>query len=140
MPKGDDDSVTGRILKFYNQRQPDSEQLKSFAKLQIINMERGMFILDVVVAAAPLLGLLGTVVGLVRVFSKIPEKTGLPDPSIFMEGVALALSTTVLGLAIAIPAIVFNSYLIRRIDTFAARLSVLVDRLVSLRQPQDLRK
>lgn len=127
------DSVAGRLLNFYNLRHPDPEQLKAFARLQITRMERGMFILDTIVSAAPLLGLLGTVVGLVKVFGGISPETGLPDPKTFVAGVALALTTTVIGLCIAIPALVFSNYLNRRIDTLAAKLNVGVQRLLALK-------
>ncbi len=127
------DSVAGRLLNFYNLRHPDPEQLKAFARLQITRMERGMFILDTIVSAAPLLGLLGTVVGLVKVFGGISPETGLPDPKNFVAGVALALTTTVIGLCIAIPALVFSNYLNRRIDTLAAKLNVGVQRLLALK-------
>jgi biopolymer transport protein ExbB len=128
---GDPDSVAGRILQFYHNRARDAEQLKAYARFQISGMERGLFILEIVVSAAPLIGLLGTVTGLVRVFSRISPETGMPDPSTFVEGIAMALTTTVLGLAIAIPALAFDRYLTRRIDLYAAELGVGVERLVA---------
>jgi biopolymer transport protein ExbB len=94
-------------------------------------MERGLFILEIVVSAAPLIGLLGTVTGLVTVFGQISPETGLPDPAAFVEGVSMALTTTILGLAIAIPALAFNSFLNRRVDTFEAQLEVGVERLIA---------
>lgn len=128
----DERSVAGRILTFARERQPDAEQLKAFARLEVVKMERGLYILDIVVAAAPLLGLLGTVTGLVKVFAQIDPESGMPDPGAFVEGVAMALTTTMLGLAIAIPALAFNSYLNRRIDSLAALLHVGVERIVAL--------
>jgi len=127
----DTGSVAGRILQYFHSGRHDAEQLKAFARLQVTGMERGLFILDIVISAAPLLGLLGTVTGLVQVFSQISPETGMPDPAMFVEGVALALSTTMIGLAIAIPALAFNSLLSRRIDTLSARIHVGVERLVS---------
>jgi biopolymer transport protein ExbB len=128
---GDGASVAGRILEFFHAGQLDSEQLKAFTRLQVTRMERGLFILEIVVSAAPLLGLLGTVTGLVKVFSQISPETGLPDPAAFVEGVSMALTTTILGLTIAIPALAFNSYLNRRVDTYEAQLEVGVERLVA---------
>lgn len=133
-------SVAGRILYFYQMQNPDAEQLKAFARLQAVRMERGLFVLEVVTAAAPLLGLLGTVTGLMKVFAEISPDTGLPDQAAFVEGVAQALSTTMIGLAIAIPALVFNGYLNRRIDTLSAQLSVGVERLVSLSSANPAKK
>jgi biopolymer transport protein ExbB len=128
---GDESSVVGRILLFYYNRARDAEQLKAFTRLQIAAMERGIFILEIVVSAAPLIGLLGTVTGLVRVFSRISPDTGLPDPVVFVGGVAMALTTTVVGLAIAIPALAFDRYLTRRIDFYAAQIGVGVERMVA---------
>jgi biopolymer transport protein ExbB len=134
LPAGEPDSVAGRILLFHQQRHPDADQIKAFGKMEVIGMERGMFLLEVVISAAPLLGLLGTVTGLVRVFSRVSPETGVPEPQAFVMGVSLALATTVLGLAIAIPALVFNGFLNRRIETLAARLNVLVERIVTIDQ------
>jgi biopolymer transport protein ExbB len=134
LPQGETGSVAGRILLFHEQRHPDADQIKAFAKMEVIGMERGLFMLEVVITCGPMLGLLGTVIGLVRIFSCISPETGMPDSKVFVSGVALPLATTVVGLVIAIPAYVFNSYLNRRIDTLAARLNVLVERIVTIDQ------
>lgn len=128
---GDPFSVAGKILDLSRLDGMDAEQLKAFTRLQVTRMERGLFILEIVVSAAPLLGLLGTVTGLVQVFSQISPETGLPDPAAFVEGVSLALTTTILGLSIAIPALAFNSYLNRRVDTYEAQLEVGLERLLA---------
>lgn len=137
IPKeGDPDSVAGRIIDIFHGRKLDAEQLKAYTRLQVTRMERGLFILEIVVSAAPLLGLLGTVTGLVTVFSQISPETGMPDPASFVEGVSMALTTTILGLSIAIPALAFNSYLNRRVDTYEAQLEVGVERLIgSMKNP-----
>ena len=132
IPDQIDDSVGGRILQFYLRNRPDADQLKAFVQLEITHMERGLFILEIVVSAAPLIGLLGTVTGLVKVFAGVTPELGLPDPGSFVEGIALALTTTMLGLSIAIPALVGNHYLIRRIDTLVARLNIGTERLLDL--------
>jgi biopolymer transport protein ExbB len=120
-------SVTGRIVHFFQERQPDSEALKAFARLEVSRMERGLFLLEVVIGAAPLLGLLGTVTGLTQVFGGFSADTGLPDPATFVQGIALALNTTIIGLAIAIPALAAHAYLQRRVEFLAARISVGVE-------------
>jgi biopolymer transport protein ExbB len=125
-------TVGGKLVAFYKDNKPDAEGLKAFARLQVNEMERGLFVLEIVVAAAPLIGLLGTVSGLVGVFSGFSEVTGMPDPTAFIKGVSLALSTTVLGLSIAIPALVGNALLVRRVESLAARLEVGVERLIDL--------
>lgn len=126
----DDKSVVGRIVGFYRGRRPDSEAIQSFAGLEVSRMERGLFLLEVVVGAAPLLGLLGTVTGLTQVFGGFSAETGLPEPEAFIAGIALALNTTILGLAIAIPALAAHAFLIRRVDALAARIGVGVQCLI----------
>ena len=125
--EGDLSTTVGRILFFNRNSNPDPEALKAFAQLEITRLERGMFALDIVVSAAPLLGLLGTV----AVFAT-GEST--PSPESISRGVALALSTTILGLCIAIPAIVGNSYLNRRIDKLCARINICVERLIDIKR------
>ncbi|MCC5842008.1 MAG: MotA/TolQ/ExbB proton channel family protein [Opitutales bacterium] len=137
--EGDQSTVAGRIVAFFYSHDVDAEQLKAFARLQISRMERGFFVLEIVVSAAPLIGLLGTVTGLVKVFSQISPDSGLPDTAAFIEGVALALSTTMIGLAIAIPTLVALGYLTRRIDIYAAQLGVGVERLIALKGKTDRR-
>lgn len=127
-------SVTGRIVTFYRERQPEPDALNAFARLEVSRMERGLFLLEVVIGAAPLLGLLGTVTGLTQVFGGFSADTGLPDPAAFIKGIALALNTTILGLAIAIPSLAAHSYLIRRVESLAARISVGVECLTELKR------
>lgn len=128
--QSDQKSVVGRIVGFYRERHPEPEALKAFARLEVNRMERGLFLLEVVIGASPLLGLLGTVTGLTQVFGGFSVETGLPDPETFITGIALALNTTILGLAIAIPALAAHSYLIRRVESLAARVSVGVECLL----------
>jgi len=96
-------------------------------------MERGIPYLYIIYAAAPLLGLTGTVTGLLRVFSQIAPDTGLPDPVAFTKGVALALSATVLGLSIAIPALVGGGYLERKVESYGVQIESLLERINSRR-------
>lgn len=129
--QGDSGSVAGRIIAFNKERRPDAEALNAFARLEVSRMERGIFLLEVVIGVAPLLGLLGTVTGLTQVFSGFSADTGLPEPAAFIRGIALALNTTILGLAIAIPALVAHAYLLRRVESLAARISMAVQALIN---------
>ncbi len=124
-------TVLARIVDFATRHQHDEGAIKAFARLEINRMERGIPYLDVIYAAAPLIGLTGTVTGLLRVFSQISPDTGLPDPVAFTQGVALALSATVIGLSIAIPSLVGSGYLQRKIENYAAQLDVLLERLLN---------
>ena len=123
-------TVLARIVDFAEQHPNDEGAVKAFARLEVNRMQRGVPYLDVIYAAAPLIGLSGTVTGLLRVFSQISPDTGLPDPVQFTQGVALALSATVIGLSIAIPSLVGSGYLGRKVDNYAAELEVLLERIL----------
>ena len=123
-------TTLARIVEFAEQHKNDEGAVKAFARLELNRMERGVPYLDVIYAAAPLIGLTGTVVGLLKVFSQISPDTGLPDPVQFTQGVALALSATVIGLCIAIPSLVGSGYLQRKIENYAAQLDVLLERIL----------
>lgn len=123
-------TVLARIVEFAEQHRHDEGAVKAFARLELNRMERGIPYLDVIYAAAPLIGLTGTVTGLLQVFSQISPDTGLPDPVAFTKGVALALSATVIGLTIAIPSLVGSGYLQRKIENYTAQLDVLLERIL----------
>jgi biopolymer transport protein ExbB len=132
--KGDLKSSAGRIVYFFRRTNPEPEALKAFARLEIARLERGMFVLEIVISGAPLLGLLGTIAGLAKVFSAeastaAAAAAGAAD---IAGGISLALTTTMLGLCIAIPTLVGNSYLNRRVDLLSARLDMGVERLIDL--------
>ena len=120
-------TVCGRIVTFYKERATEPDAVKAYARLEVSRLQRGLFLLEFVIGAAPLLGLLGTVIGLTQVFGGFSVDTGLPDTSTFIQGIALALNTTIAGIAIAIPALAVHAYLLRRIEALAAQLSVALE-------------
>lgn len=124
-------SVLARVLAFAHEHAGDPDAVKAFARLELNRMERGIPYLDVIYAAAPLIGLTGTVTALLKVFAAISPETGLPDPVAFTKGVALALSATVIGLSIAIPSLVGGGYLQRKIENYAAKMDVLLERVLT---------
>jgi biopolymer transport protein ExbB len=120
-------SALGRVVGFARRGDVDKSAVKAVARVEVNRLQRGLVLLEVVIGAAPLLGLLGTVTGLIRVFGNISADTGLPEPQAFVEGVALALTTTVIGLSIAIPSLIANGYLQRRVETYAVQIESIVD-------------
>lgn len=122
-------SAAARIVGRAREGSGNGDDLRAYARLEASGMERGLFILEIVVGAAPLLGLLGTVTGLTKVFSSFPVAGATPDPGIFSEGIAMALLTTIIGLAIAIPALMGHAFLVRKVEKRAAELEWLVERL-----------
>ena len=122
-------SAAERIVHVAVHEKASEDTIRAYARLEISAMERGMFLLEVIVAGAPLIGLLGTVTGLVEVFSNMPAG-GMVDKTLFSEGISLALLTTMAGLAIALPTLLFNSYLQRVLDKRATSLDWLTSRLI----------
>jgi biopolymer transport protein ExbB len=107
------------------------EVVQSRARQEIVRMESGLFILEIVVGIAPLLGLLGAVSGLVRVFSNIGSGVmSTSDLKGIASGIGEALSTTIVGLAIAIPALIAFSYFSRRVERLAVEMEALLTDLV----------
>lgn len=104
---------------------------KAYARLEVIKMERGISYLDTIYAAAPLIGLIGTVTGLLGAFSVVDPQTRMPDPVQFTESVGYALSATVLGLCIALPALVGSGFLQRMIEKRTAHLDLLLERVLA---------
>lgn len=130
-PSGDKRSVLGRILDFASRHAGDAEATKAYARLEVIRMERGVSYLDTIYAAAPLIGLIGTVTGLLGAFAVVDPETRMPEPGQFTESVGYALSATVLGLCIALPALIGSGYLQRVVEKHAARLDVLLERVLA---------
>ena len=126
-------SVLGRIVQFSEKHPGDDDGAKAYARLEVIKMERGVSYLDVIYTGSPLIGLIGTVFGLLTAFSVIDPETRMPDPVKFTESVGYALSATLIGLVVAVIALAGNGYLHRRIDKQAARLDVLLERTLARR-------
>jgi biopolymer transport protein ExbB len=72
---------------------------------------------------APLLGLLGTVVGMIKAFMVIQQMGGKVNAAVLAGGIWEAMLTTALGLAVALPTMVAHSYLVARVDKYEARLN-----------------
>lgn len=95
--------------------------LSRFDHPQQLNVEltRHLTIVSSIGANAPYVGLLGTVLGILITFYDLGHHRGL-DPGAIMLGLALALKATAMGLAVAIPSIVFYNALLRRVDVLTA--------------------
>ncbi len=89
---------------------------------KMVGYEKGLSTVRIIASIAPLLGLLGTVVGVLSAFDAI-SKSGLGDPTIFASGISLALITTVGGLIVAIPHYVGYNYLVGMLDRIEAKLA-----------------
>jgi len=84
-------------------------------------LESGLNTVKIIASISPLLGLLGTVIGVLNSFDSI-SKSGLGDPTIFSTGISIALITTVAGLIVAIPHYIGYNYLIVFIDNLEHKI------------------
>jgi biopolymer transport protein ExbB len=123
------------VIKHGGKPPPEITQaVEAAAREEAINLHSGIGVLDVVITVAPLLGLLGTASGLVVIFQGLGETT---DHLLIASGIAEALSTTIVGLAVAVPCVVAHSYFTRRIERLTARLEILLSDLVQVCQRQN---
>ncbi len=107
------------------------QSAQAIAREEIVHLERGVGLLEALIAAGPLLGLLGAVSGLVSVFSNFTTASDTADNASLAAGIAEALHTTIAGLVVAIPSTFAHSFFSRKIEKLAARMEVLVVQALS---------
>jgi len=119
-------SQLGRILaaglgNAYHGREVMKESIQDAASHVIHDLERYLNTLGTIAAVAPLLGLLGTVFGMIQVFAEIMVQ-GSGNASALAGGISQALITTAAGLTVAIPALVMHRYFIGKIEGIVVEL------------------
>ncbi|MEO0997567.1 MAG: MotA/TolQ/ExbB proton channel family protein [Pseudomonadota bacterium] len=102
-------------------RQTMKESIEDTGRHIVHELERYLETLGTVAAISPLLGLLGTVIGMVKVFTAITTE-GVGDPAVLAGGISEALITTAAGLTVAIPALIGYRYLRNRVDTLVVQM------------------
>lgn len=139
-------SPLGRILaaglgNAYHGRDVMKESIQEAAAHVVHDLERYLNTLGTIAAVAPLLGLLGTVLGMIKVFAEIMTQ-GTGNASALAGGISEALITTAAGLTVAIPALVMHRYFVGRIDGIVVELEQetikLVDALHSEENTEEL--
>lgn len=99
---------------------------------QVVNdLERFLNTLGTIASITPLLGLLGTVVGMIKVFAAIMSH-GVGDPGILAGGISEALITTAAGLTVAIPSLIFHRYFERLVDEYVINMEEEALRMVDV--------
>ena len=130
-----DPSSLARIVRVALQhlRGPRSENVEAVetrARHEMVILERGLIVLEVITGIAPLLGLIGAVSGLVHVFSSLGLSGGTSDTKAIALGIAEALNATVFGLSIAVPTLVAFSYFSKRVEVMSVEMETLVVELI----------
>jgi biopolymer transport protein ExbB len=128
-------TVTGRLtwqamVAEHNSETVDSTSLEdsiaSEASREILRFKRGFRALDSIAQIAPLLGLFGTVLGMIEAFQQLQNAGTSVDPSILAGGIWVALMTTAVGLAVAIPTSLALTHLESRVAHEVARIEYAV--------------
>ena len=112
-------------------RAENTEAVQTAARREIMRLEGGLAGLELIVGISPLLGLLGAISGLVNVFSGLGKGQTAADTAGVAVGIAEALNTTIFGLAIAIPTLVFYTYFAKRVEAMAVEMESLMADLLS---------
>lgn len=114
------------------------KRVEDVASDEVRRLSANLKPLLVVYIVAPLLGLLGTVWGLIEAFATIAMKQGLGKPELLANGVYQALVTTAAGLTVAIPTVILYYYLKGRVDGFARRTEALYTEIDHSLTPPEL--
>jgi biopolymer transport protein ExbB len=95
--------------------------LEVAVQAELKRMKRYLGVLDTIITVAPLLGIFGTVTGILVAFGALEGR--IPDPKVVASGIAQAVITTVAGLAIAIPTVVAYNYFCAKVEDVASQIS-----------------
>jgi len=130
-----DTTVLGSLVQavFAHASLPKTENvevMQALARQIVGRMERGLTTLSLIAELGPLLGLLGTVIGMVNLFEDVARK-GLGEPAMISRGIYEALTATMTGLSIAIPALIAYMYFRRRIEVLVLELERHTDELLT---------
>ena len=112
-------------------REENNEACETAARGIMHRLEAGVPLLEVIVTIAPLIGLLGTIMGLVVVFRGLGTGVGAePDPGEIARGIAIALNTTIAGLLVAVPTVIAHGYFSRKLDAISVRMEIILRRAI----------
>lgn len=121
-----DGSPLGRVLaagllNMAHSREVMKENLEETGRQVVLELERYLNTLGTIASISPLLGLLGTVLGMIKVFTAITTH-GVGNPGVLAGGISEALITTAAGLAVAIPSLMFYRYFRGKVDALVLKM------------------
>lgn len=117
-----------------------SDALQTRARHEVTRLERGLVVLEIIVGIAPLLGLVGTIVGMIGAFADVGQH-GMENAALLAHNISLILWATLTGLLIAIPSLVFWSYYSKKVETIAVEMETLCEGFIrrQYREPVEKR-
>ncbi|MDE2146427.1 MAG: MotA/TolQ/ExbB proton channel family protein [Burkholderiales bacterium] len=105
------------------------QSFENAGRIAVHGLERYLNTLGTIAAAAPLLGLFGTVIGMIEIFgSQAPA--GASNPQLLAHGISVALYNTAFGLMIAVPSLMFYRYFRGRVDEYQLQMELAAERMV----------
>jgi biopolymer transport protein ExbB len=132
----DEDTALSRLARaclMYTSwpKEENADAVQAHARREIVRLERGLVFLEVVTGLGPLLGLMGTILGLIRIFGSAGTSTDLSaQGTAIAAGIAEAMYCTVAGLFVAIPALIAHSLFSRHIEALTIDLETLCSELL----------
>ena len=120
------------ILKYNRTKEAIREAIEDAGHLEIPRLERYLSAMATCANIAPLLGLLGTVAGMIKAFAQIQALEGQVSPSDLAEGIGNALVTTAAGLTVAIPTLVAYNYFVTRVENMILEMEISSSELIEL--------
>lgn len=132
----DEDTALSRLVRaclMYTSwpKEENADAVQAYARREIVRLERGLVFLEVVTGLGPLLGLMGTILGLIRIFGAAGTSSDLnAQGAAIAGGIAEAMYCTVAGLFVAIPALIAHSLFARHIEALTIDLETLCSELL----------
>ena len=110
-------------------RDENVDAIQTHARHEVLQLERGLVVLEIIVGISPLLGLVGAISGLITLFGDLGQ-AAMIDNSRVAQGIAEVLNTTLAGLIIAIPSLIAWSYYNKKVETLAIEMETLCDKFL----------
>ena len=131
------DSPLGEVLAagLRNEKSPRhvmKEAIEEAGRSTAHNLERFLTTLGTIATAAPLLGLFGTVVGMIEIFGSQSPTGGSANPAQLAHGISTALYNTAFGIAISIPSLIFYRHFKNKVDGFVVQMEQAASKLIDI--------
>lgn len=125
--------LSAGLVNRHHSREVMKEAIHDAGRQVVADLERYLNSLGTIAAITPLLGLLGTVIGMIDIFDVIMA-AGVGHPGVLAGGISKALLTTAAGLSVAIPSLMFHRHFNKRVDSLAIGMEEQALRLVEVMQ------
>jgi biopolymer transport protein ExbB len=123
--------IASGLINSQHGREVMKEAIEDVGRRITHDLERFLNALGTIAEITPLLGLLGTVFGMIEIFSELMQH-GAGDPTVLAGGISVALITTATGLVVAIPSLIFHRYFQRLVDDYVISMEMETMKLIEM--------